>query len=68
MAAMESHDPYLNHWADQAAAKTLAAHPEEVDWSHVVHAAQDFPTRWQDWGTDGAAERAAEVVLRVGRG
>ena len=24
---MESHDPYLNHWADQAAAKTLAAHP-----------------------------------------
>lgn len=21
------HDPYLNHWADQAAAKTLAAHP-----------------------------------------
>ena len=28
MAAMESHDPYLNHWADQAAAKTLAAHPD----------------------------------------
>jgi len=27
MAAMESNDPYLNHWADQAAAKTLAAHP-----------------------------------------
>jgi lysyl-tRNA synthetase class 1 len=24
---MESHDPFLNHWADQAAAKTLAAHP-----------------------------------------
>ena len=24
---MESNDPYLNHWADQAAAKTLAAHP-----------------------------------------
>ncbi|OAB88293.1 hypothetical protein AWH69_00275 [Janibacter melonis] len=46
----------------------LAAHPEEVDWSHVVHAAQDFPTRWTDWGTDGAAERAAEVIMRVGRG
>ena len=28
MAAMESHDPYLNHWADQAAARTLAAHPD----------------------------------------
>ena len=28
MPAMESHDPFLNHWADQAAAKTLAAHPE----------------------------------------
>ena len=25
---MASHDPYLNHWADQAAAKTLLAHPE----------------------------------------
>lgn len=31
LPAMEpaaGHDPYLNHWADAAAAKTLAAHPD----------------------------------------
>jgi lysyl-tRNA synthetase class 1 len=69
MPAMESHDPYLNHWADQAAAKTLAAHPDAqritvaagITPSGVVHVGNFREVMTVDLVYRALRDRGAEV-------
>ena len=69
MPAMESHDPYLNHWADQAAAKTLAAHPDAkvvtvaagITPSGVVHVGNFREVMTVDLVARALRDRGAEV-------
>ncbi len=69
MHAMESHDPYLNHWADQAAAKTLAAHPDAkrvtvaagITPSGVVHVGNFREVMTVDLVARALRDRGADV-------
>jgi lysyl-tRNA synthetase class 1 len=69
MPAMESHDPYLNHWADQAAAKTLAAHPDAkqitvaagITPSGVVHVGNFREVMTVDLVARALRDRGADV-------
>ncbi len=69
MPAMESHDPYLNHWADQAAAKTLAAHPDAkvvtvaagITPSGVVHVGNFREVMTVDLVARALRDRGAQV-------
>ena len=66
---MESHDPFLNHWADQAAAKTLAAHPgggritvaAGITPSGVVHVGNFREVMTVDLVARALRDRGAEV-------
>jgi len=66
---MESHDPYLNHWADQAAAKTLAAHPDAkvitvaagITPSGVVHVGNFREVMTVDLVARALRDRGAQV-------
>ncbi len=69
MHLMESHDPYLNHWADQAAAKTLAAHPDAkvitvaagITPSGVVHVGNFREVMTVDLVARALRDRGAQV-------
>ena len=69
MHAMESHDPYLNHWADQAAAKTLTAHPDAkvitvaagITPSGVVHVGNFREVMTVDLVARALRDRGAQV-------
>lgn len=37
-------------------------------WAAEVEASRVLPSRWEQWRTEGAVDRAAELVERVGRG
>jgi lysyl-tRNA synthetase class 1 len=66
---MESRDPLLNHWADQAAAKTLAAHPGKqritvaagITPSGVVHVGNFREVMTVDLVARALRDRGAEV-------
>lgn len=40
----------------------------DADWAALVRRATTMPRRWTDWHTEGAASRAADIILDVAHG
>ena len=45
-----------------------AAEVGSADWAGLVRAVRDTPPAWERWCTDGAPDRAADIIEEVGRG
>jgi hypothetical protein len=54
--------------ADAGLAVTADDWPRSRDWPDLLAGALEAGTSWHRWGTDGAAERAAEVIEAVAAG
>ncbi|GAA3608454.1 hypothetical protein GCM10022199_10260 [Marihabitans asiaticum] len=48
--------------------RAAAEQPDTLDWLGLVENALARARRWPSWRTEGAADRAAEVVLAAGEG
>lgn len=41
--------------------------PQVAEWAGLIARARELEPRWEQWGTTGAAQRAARIIQEVGR-